>query len=94
MPKSVVSISAGEIGHQRLDVVDAVIDDADRTRGEPAVAAGFIFGRSFQHDDFGALLLRGERGAERRITGTDNNHIRSLTWHFSVTFFVVIREGG
>ena len=36
-----------EIGHQRLDVVDAVIDDADRAGGEAAVAAGFVFGRRF-----------------------------------------------
>ena len=64
-----------EVGHQRLDVVDAVIDDADRARGEAAVAAGFVLGRRFAHDDLGALLLRRQRRAERRIAGADNDHI-------------------
>ncbi len=71
-----------EIGHQRLDVVDAVIDDADRTCGEAAVAAGFVLRRRLAHHHLGALLLRRQRRTERRIAGADNNHIRNLIWHF------------
>ena len=72
-----------EVGHQRLDVVDAVIDDADRARGEAAVAAGLVLRRRLAHHDLGALLLRRQRRAKRRIAGADNNHIRNLIWHFS-----------
>ena len=52
-----------KIGDQRLDVVDAVIDDAHGARGEAAVAAGFFVGRGFEHEHGGALLARGERCA-------------------------------
>ena len=36
----------GEVGHQRLDVVDAVVDDAHRARGVAAVAARLVLGRA------------------------------------------------
>ena len=66
---------AREIGDQRLDVVDAVIDDADRAGGEAAVAAGLVLGRRFEHQHPGALLLRRQRGAERGVAGADHDHI-------------------
>ena len=71
-----------EIRHQRLDVVDAVIDDADRTCGETAIAAGFVFRRRLAHDDFGALFLGRQRRAKRRIAGADDDHIRTFVWHY------------
>ena len=84
-----------KIGDQRLDVVDAVIDDADRARGEAAVAAGFFLGRRFAHDDAGAGFLCRQRRAERRIAGTDHDHIRNLIWHFLAPLLtVIIRESG
>jgi hypothetical protein len=64
-----------EIGHERLDVVDAVIDHADRTGSEAAVAAGFFFRRRFEHEHTGASFLRRERGTERGVAGADNDHI-------------------
>ena len=71
-----------QVGHQRLDVVDAVIDDADRAGGEAAVAAGLVLRRRLEHQHLGALLLRRQRRAERRIAGADDDHIRNLIWHF------------
>ena len=68
-------LGVGQIGHQCLDVLDAVIDDADRAGGEPAVAARLFLGRGFQHHDLGALFLRRQRGAERRIAGPDHDHV-------------------
>ena len=47
-----------QIRDQSFDIVDAVIDDADRTGGEAAVAAGFFLGRRLEHHHLGALLLR------------------------------------
>ena len=79
---TLVDFGGGEVGHQRLDVVDAVIDDADRARGEAAIAAGLILRRRLAHHDLGALLLRSERRTERRIAGADHNHIRNLIGHF------------
>ncbi len=70
-----------EIRHQCLDVVDAVIDDADRARGKTAIAAGFILRRRLAHDDFGALLLRRQRRTKRRIAGADDDHIRNTISH-------------
>src|SRR5438034_5133760 len=65
----------GKVGDQHLDVVDAVIDHADRARGEAAVAAGFVLRRRLQHQHRGALLLRRERRAKRGITGTDDDYV-------------------
>ena len=70
-----VDLALGEVGHQRLDVVDAVVDDAHRAGGETAVAAGFVFRRGLQHQHLGALLLRRQRRAERRIAGTDHDDV-------------------
>ncbi len=65
----------GEVGHQRLDVVDAVVDDAHRAGGEAAVAAGLVLRRRFQHQHRGALLLRRERRAKRRVAAADDDDI-------------------
>ena len=64
-----------EIGDQRLDVVDAVIDDAHGARGEAAVAAGFFVGRGFEHEHGGALLARGERGAIGGVAAADDDDV-------------------
>ena len=42
-------VLVGEVGHQAREVVDAVVGDAHRARGEAAVAAAFGLGRAFQH---------------------------------------------
>ncbi len=65
----------GEVRDQRLDVVDAVIDHADRSGGEAAVTAGLVLWRRFQHHDLRALLLRRQRRAERRIAAAHHDHV-------------------
>ena len=65
-----VDLGLGEVGHQCLDVVDAVVNDADRAGSETAVAAGFLFRCGLQHHHLGALFLRRKRRAERRIAST------------------------
>src|SRR5262249_37335822 len=70
-----------EVGHQRLDVVDAVVDHPYRSGGEAAVAAGFLLRRRLQHQHLGALLLRRERRAERRIAAADDDDIRFQLRH-------------
>ena len=62
-----VDFGLREIGNQRLDVVDAVVDDAHRARGEAAVAAGFVLGRGFEHQHGGACLARGKRRAKAAL---------------------------
>jgi len=52
------NLLVGEIRHQRAQVIDAVIDAAERAGGEAAVAAGFIFRRALQHQHRHSLLGR------------------------------------
>ena len=65
----------GEIGHQRLEIIDAVIDAAERPGGEPAVAAGLRFRCALEHEHGDAMLGRRERRAERGIAGADHDDI-------------------
>ena len=65
----------GQVGDQRLDVLDTVVDDTDRPRGEAAVAAGLVLRGCLQHQHRGALLLCGKRCTKRRIAGAHNDHI-------------------
>ena len=70
--------SGREIGNQGFDVVDAVINDADRAGGEAAIAAGFRFRRRFQHQHFGAVFLRGKSRAKGGIAGADHDYIHDF----------------
>ena len=64
-----------EVGHHLLQVFDAVVDEADRPGGEPAIAASLGFGRAFQDGDAGALLLCRQCRAHGGIAGADHNHV-------------------
>ena len=68
----------GQVRHQRAQIVDAVIDAAERAGGEPAVAAGLVLRRALQHQHRDALLGRRQRGAKRRIAGANDDDIRGL----------------
>ena len=68
----------GEVRHDRGEVVDAVVDAAERAGGEARVAAHQLLGRALQHQHLGALLARGERRAERRIAGADHHHVPTI----------------
>src|SRR5262249_3452725 len=65
----------GEVGHQRLDVVDAVVDDAHRARGEPAVAARLVSRPRLQHHHRRAWSRRRQRRAERGVAAADHDHV-------------------
>ena len=65
----------GEVGHQRLEVVDPVIDHPHRARGEARVAARLVLVRALQHQHAGAVLLRRQRRADRRVAGADHDDI-------------------
>src|SRR5262245_14432893 len=64
-----------QIRHQRLDVFDAVVNDPHRSRGEPAVAAGFLLGRCLQHQHRRALFARRQRRAKGRVAAAHDDDI-------------------
>src|SRR5262249_50217212 len=73
-----------EVRDQCLDVVDAVVNHAHRPRGEAAVAAGFLLRRRLQHQHRGALFLRRQRRAKRRIAGAHDDDIGLRACHFAL----------
>ena len=70
-----------EVGHDRLEVVDAVIDAAERAGGEARVAAHQLLRRALDHQHARAALARRERRAERGIAGADHDHVPLLSRH-------------
>ena len=70
-----VDLVLGEVRHDRLEVVDAVVDAAEGAGGEAGVAAHQLLRRALDHEHLGALLRRRLRRAERRVAGTDHHHI-------------------
>src|SRR5581483_9670452 len=64
-----------EVGHQRAQILDAIIDAAESAGGEAAVAAGFILRGALDDQHRHIMLGGGECRAERRITGTDHDYI-------------------
>ena len=65
----------GEVGHQRAQVVDAVVDASERAGRKSAVAAGFVFRRALEHKHGNAVLGGGVGGTERGIAGADDDDI-------------------
>ena len=70
-----VDLVLGQVRHDRLEVVDAVIDAAERAGGEAGVAAHQLLRRALDHQHLGALLGRRLRRAERRVARADHHHI-------------------
>ncbi len=62
----------------RLEIVDAVIDAAERAGGEARIAAHQLLRRALEHQHAGALLARGERRTERGIARADDDDIPRL----------------
>ena len=75
----------GEVGHQGLEVVDPVIDDTHRARGKARIAAGFVLVGAFQHQHLRAVLLRRQRGAQRRVAGAHDDDIELRVAHSTVS---------
>ena len=62
-------------------VLERGVGEAHHAAGEAAVAAGLVLGRRFQHRDRGALVLRRQRRAQRRIALADHDHIEFVLFH-------------
>ncbi len=70
-----------QVGHQRTEIVHAVVREADGTRGEPGVAAGLVLGRAFQDDHVHTRFARRERGAHRSVARTHHDDVTTLRQH-------------
>ncbi len=70
-----VDLVLGQVRHDRLQIVDAVVDAAERAGGEPRVAAHQLLRRALEHEHARAFLARRKRSAKRRIAGADHHHI-------------------
>src|SRR5215208_1510077 len=75
-----VDLSLGEVRDQRFDVIDAVIDNADRAGGEAAVATRFFLRSRLKHHHLGALLLRRQRRAERCVARAYHHYVIVRHW--------------
>ena len=65
----------GQVGHQRAQILDAVVDATERAGREAAVAAGFILRRALEHQHGNAVFGGRMRGAKRRIAAADDDDI-------------------
>jgi hypothetical protein len=54
----VLELGLVHVGDQAGEILGAVIDDAKRAAGEGRVAAAGLFGRNFEHQHPGAVLMR------------------------------------
>ena len=56
--------------------------EAEADMGKLRVAAGFMLGRLFDHDDLvGAGLPRGDRGFERGAAAADDDDVATFAFH-------------
>ena len=66
----------GEVRHQRLEVVDAVVDAAHGAGGEAAVAPGLVLRRAFEHEHGDAVLRGRQRRTQGGVASAHDHHIR------------------
>jgi hypothetical protein len=71
---AVGDLVVAELGHA-LQVVDRIVGEAHHAAGEAAVAAGFFFRCGFEHQNFGAILVCRQRGAQRGIAFADHDYV-------------------
>ncbi len=85
----------GEIGHELAQVLHAVIDHTHRACREACVAACLVLPRAFQHEHTLAGFPCRQRGAERGVTGPDDDDVvlRSVHSIQSIRFMRDIRGG-
>ena len=74
----------GEIGHERFQILHAVVYDAHRAGGEARVTAGLVRGRALEDQHACAMLARGERGAQRGVAAAHDDHILFLGGHCEI----------
>ena len=68
-------LTAGEIGHQRAERIDAVEDHPHGAGGIGAIAAPLFLGRGFEQAHASAGLGRGERCRERGVAAAHDHDI-------------------
>ena len=64
-----------QVGHQGLEVVDAVVDAAHGAGREAAVAACLVLRRPLQHEHRAAVLGGGQRRTQGGIAATNDHHV-------------------
>ena len=57
------------------EIVDAAEREAEGAAGEMGIAAAFFEGGGFEHQHARAILVRGDRGAQRGIAGPDDEDV-------------------
>ncbi len=68
----------GKIRHQRLEVVDTVVNAAKGAGGEAAVATGLRRRGALEHKYGRSALGRRQGGTQRRVTGANDHDIARL----------------
>ena len=71
-----------QVWDELSEVVEAMIDEAERPAGEGRVAAGRFLGRDLQHQHRDAVLARAQGRAGRRVSGADNDDVALGDVHF------------
>ena len=80
----------GQVGHQGLQVVDAVVDAAHGAGREAAVAAGLVLRRALEHEHGDAMLRRRQRRTQGGIAPTNDHHIRR-GWKHACQLLVLVQ---
>ena len=65
----------GQIGHEALQVLHAVIDAAEGTGRESAAPTGLGFRRAFQHQDAGTAFASSQGSAESHIATAGDDDV-------------------
>ena len=64
----------GEFGHA-LQIFDRFVGESHHAAREAAVAAGFFIGSCFEHQNLGAVFMRGKRGAQRGVAFAGHDYV-------------------
>ncbi len=68
-------VEIGDVRREAQEVVNALIDEAERAAGEGGVAGTRAFGRGLEHHHRGAALPGGERRIHRGIARADDDDV-------------------
>src|SRR5579872_1054626 len=77
----IAELMLADVGDELRQIVEAVIDDAERPAGKGRVAARRLLRRNLQHQHRGAVFLGAERGAGRRVAGADDDDVPLGDFH-------------
>jgi hypothetical protein len=83
----VLEIFLRERRQHRYEIVDAAECEAESAAGEMGIAAALFVRRGFEHQHAGAVLVRGDRGAQCGIAGADDEDVGHFAWQFQIHGF-------